>query len=487
MAEGGGIAKRTVGAVRPRCAIYSTLDKVASARAPFARSAETRPAAAAMAASTYAVALKACCAPAAPPESPPAATKMVPVNARPSAVPIPRVMLRTPDAMPACCPGAAPMIEALLGEVNRPMPTPDRGQQDQETGGGGGEDTEERQGQGHDRHPAHGQGTGAHPVGQPSGQRRDDTEGQRHRHELEARPGVPESLTPFEIEGDQQQDAEHHEIGADAADDPRGELGVAEQPEVEHRVAVAAFVPDEQHAEHGRRHEEADDHRRAPALPRAEGDGREKRHHGGKEDAEAGPVEADPRQEVAAPGHQQDRRDGAEHPEGNIDEEDETPPTRSQEQPADGRAQGEPQRLRRALQPDGAAERSARHDQHDDGQAVRLQHGGPHRLERPEAAQRAQPRREAAQDGSEGEDDEAVDVEQLATPHVGEASDGGHGGDQDQQVREADPGDGTDRHVEGPLQRWQGDGDDGRIELAHERPDTDGGDGEPVGIPVAPG
>ena len=37
---------------------------------------------------------------------------------------MPRVMFNTPEAIPACCSGAAPMIDALLGEVNNPIPTP---------------------------------------------------------------------------------------------------------------------------------------------------------------------------------------------------------------------------------------------------------------------------------------------------------------------------------------------------------------------------
>ena len=82
--------------------------------------------------------------------------------------------------------------------------------------------------------------------------------------------------------------------------------------------------------------------------------------------------------------------------------------------------------------------------------------------------------------------DEAVDVEQLAAPHVGEAADGDDGRHQDQQVRQADPRDGTDGNAEGVLQGGQGDGDDGRIELAHERTDAHGRHGEPVGVAALP-
>ena len=123
-----------------------------------------------------------------------------------------------------------------------------------------------------------------------------------------------------------------------------------------------------------------------------------------------------------------------------------------------------------------------RHHEHDDGQAVRLQHGGPDGLQRTKAAQRREVGREPAQNRRKREDDEAIDVEELAAPHVREASDGGHRGHQDEQVGEAHPRDGTDRRVEGVLEGGKGDGHDGRVELAHECADTHGGDGEPVGV-----
>jgi hypothetical protein len=41
-------------------------------------------------------------------------------------------------------------------------------------------------------------------------------------------------------------------------------------------------------------------------------------------------------------------------------------------------------------------------------------------------------RGEPAQRGADDEDAEPIDVEQLATPRVGEAADGHHGGDQDE-------------------------------------------------------
>ncbi len=185
-------------------------------------------------------------------------------------------------------------------------------------------------------------------------------------------------------------------------------------------------------------------------------------------------------------GTSSDRGEGADHADGDVDEEDEAPAAGGQQQAADRRAQGEPERLGRPLEPDGLPERSARHHEHDDGQAVRLQHGRPDGLQGAEAAQRGQVGCQAAQHRGAGEDDEAVDVEELAPPHVGEATDRGDGRHQHQEVRQADPGDGPHRGVEGALQRRQGHRDDGRVELAHERADAHGGHGEPRGVRLIP-
>ena len=103
---------------------HSTAVSVAVASVPVDRRADTTPAAAEIPARTSAVTVKAWSTPAAVPLSPPVTVKIAPVRARPIPVPMPRVMLRTPDAIPAWCAGAAPMIEALLGEVKSPIPTP---------------------------------------------------------------------------------------------------------------------------------------------------------------------------------------------------------------------------------------------------------------------------------------------------------------------------------------------------------------------------
>ena len=91
-------------------------------------------------------------------------------------------------------------------------------------------------------------------------------------------------------------------------------------------------------------------------------------------------------------------------------------------------------------------------------------------------------RGQAAQGRADDEDPEAVDVEELAAPHVGEAPDRGHRRHQDQEVAQAHPGDRAHAGVERPLQRGQGDRHDAGIELTHEGPDADRRHGQPVGV-----
>ena len=60
---------------------------------------------------------------------------------------------------------------------------------------------------------------------------------------------------------------------------------------------------------------------------------------------------------MAAPGDEEQAGDHAEQAEGHVDEEDEPPPTGRQEQPSDGWAEGQPDGLGCALDPDRLAER----------------------------------------------------------------------------------------------------------------------------------
>ena len=54
--------------------------------------------------------------------------------------------------------------------------------------------------------------------------------------------------------------------------------------------------------------------------------------------------------------------------------------------------------------------------------------------------------------GADDEDGEPVDVEELAAPHIGEAPDGHHGGDEDEKVAQTHPGDSADGGMECALE-----------------------------------
>ncbi len=206
----------------------------------------------------------------------------------------------------------------------------------------------------------------------------------------------------------------------------------------------------------------------------------------GKNSDASHPVERCRILEIATPGDQQDPGDHADDAEGHVHEEDEPPPSGSEQEPADGRAERQSDGLCGALDPDRLAERGPGHGEHDDRHAVRLEQGGADGLDRPEADEPSEAGGESAQRGAEDEDAEPVDVEELAPPHVGEPADGHHGRHQHEEVAEADPGDRADAGVEGVLQGRECDGDDARVELAHEGADAHRDDGEPEGPRTAP-
>ena len=128
------------------------------------------------------------------------------------------------------------------------------------------------------------------------------------------------------------------------------------------------------------------DRGRTPAQRSPEGDGRKQGHDRREEDGESRPVEGNPGQQVAAPGHQQDRRHGTEYAEGDVDEEDQTPTSCGQEQAPDCGTHSQAEGLGCALQADRLSEGLLLDHEHDDGQAVRLQHRRADGLEGPEDA-----------------------------------------------------------------------------------------------------
>jgi hypothetical protein len=226
--------------------------------------------------------------------------------------------------------------------------------------------------------------------------------------------------------------------------------------------------------------------RRGPPQAVTLGHGEDQRRHGREEQGESRPVEVDPDLELAAPGDEQQGRQHAHQPDGDVHEEEQPPAAGGEQEPTDGRAEGQTEGLCRPLRTEGPTEPAARDGQRDDGHAVGLQHGRTEGLEGPEAVQHHQAGGGGTQHRAGHEDGEAVEVEELAADHVGEPSDRRHRGHQDQQIAQADPADGTDAGVEGPLEGGKGQGDDAGIQLAHEGPDADGRHGQQIALVQIP-
>ena len=206
--------------------------------------------------------------------------------------------------------------------------------------------------------------------------------------------------------------------------------------------------------------------------------------HRRHEQHEAEPIEAYPARDVAATRDEQQAGHHPDQPGGHVDEEDEAPTAGGQQQAANGRPQGETERLGSALDADAAPERLPRDGHVDDGDAVGLQHRRTQRLKGAEGIQGAKAWRKATEDGAQDEDRETVGVEQFAPDHVGKATHRRDGGNKHQQIAQADPGHRNHVGVKDVLQRRQGHGDDARVQLPHEGAHTYGRHHKPGGVGV---
>ena len=154
------------------------------------------------------------------------------VTARPSEVPMPRVMFSTPDATPAGLAGTEPIIVALFGGVNAPDADPDHSQQHQEKPS---LRTECRQGDESTATPAIPPTARERAlcIGNPTanGAVRPRATGMT----IKLSPERPEpSRFPARAEGHEEQDAEHYQVGKQTARDP-GPQACVGTAEVEHR------------------------------------------------------------------------------------------------------------------------------------------------------------------------------------------------------------------------------------------------------------
>ncbi len=285
----------------------------------------------------------------------------------------------------------------------------------------------------------------------------------------------------LEIEGHEEEDTEYHQVGQEPAHYPSAEVRPVKKVDIEHRIRTPTLTEDEGHDQTRSADEESDNRRRTPTAGVAERDGYEQGYDGREEESEPRPVEWCRVLEVATPGDQQDPGDHAEETERHVHEEDEPPPSGGEEEAAHGWAERQSDGLGGALDPDRSAQQRLRDSEDDDGDAVGLEESSADGLEHTEADEPSEIRREPTQRGTDDEDAESVDIEELATPHVGEAADGHHGGNEDEEVAQSHPGHRVDPGMEGALESRERNGHDAGVELAHEGTDAHGSDGEPKG------
>ena len=145
------------------------------------------------------------------------------VRASPSAVPMPRVMFSTPEARPDWWWGTEPMIAALLGGVKQAETGADQRKQAQETQCRRAQGAEGEEPDRHERHPSDREGTGPEAISQATGERSDDPECERHHHELEPGARRADSQPPLEIEGDEEENAEHDQVRQEPTGDTPAE------------------------------------------------------------------------------------------------------------------------------------------------------------------------------------------------------------------------------------------------------------------------
>ena len=215
------------------------------------------------------------------------------------------------------------------------------------------------------------------------------------------------------------------------------------------------------------------------AQPGRGGEREQQRAGRGDQQRDARPVELPgrtelpgPRQQVA-PGHECHDADRNVHPV------DRAPADRRGQQPAQRRAEREPDGLGSGLDTEREAHPHLRRARRHQGHAVGLQHGRADGLDQAEHHQDAERGRQPAGRGGHREDGKAVGVHELAADGVAEAPGRGEHRDQAEQVAERHPLDGGDRGAELTLHGRERDRDDARVELAHERAEADHAHGEP--------
>ena len=191
------------------------------------------------------------------------------------------------------------------------------------------------------------------------------------------------------------------------------------------------------------------------------------------------PVEAPAPKVRAAAGQQQHTGEDAHRSCRHVHEEQQAPASRRQQQSARCGADGQPERLCGALDPDRAAELVPIHRLADQRDAVGLEERGAGTLDDAREDERGQVGREPARHRGQREHGEALDIEALSPEPVGEMPGHRERADEREQVRQRHPHRDARPNRERAADVRERERDDRRVELPHERTDRDGRDDQP--------
>ena len=108
------------------------------------------------------------------------------------------------------------------------------------------------------------------------------------------------------------------------------------------------------------------------------------------------------------------------------------------------------------------------------GERRRHLHRGAHALQRPERHERAQTRRDAAEAGGQGEQDEPPDERPPVAHAIAQGARGEQQAREQERVPVHHPLHSGDARAEAPRHVGQGDVDDGRVQHGHEVAEADG-------------
>ena len=310
---------------------------------------------------------------------------------------------------------------------------------------GAGHERQSDQRQSGDGHASYGRRAWADAIGQCTRDRRHHAQSDRHRRERQ--PGLCRALAKdaLEIEGDQEQTPKQDRIREESGDEAAAERPHPQQSQVDQRRRRTFFNVDK-YTQAGRCQPSRRHQRWAgptPAIPVRES--KQDQPDAWPEQRRAQPVESlrllcfNTNRGMRGPRQYQPRKDGPQQAKWNCDKKYPLPAQRIDEKPSDRRPDRQPDRLSRALHPDGSTERPPRDSCSDDRYAVGLQHGRADRLPHSEHDQPAESGRQSAQARAGDKHHESPRVEHLSADQVAQPSKRHHERRKCQQVGNRHP------------------------------------------------